>query len=508
VGSSPTPGALLAYSTISLKYHNKQNKNNSKLKEELSSISPPIQRQLVKDEIIIEKILSISKNQKHYVEKMLNTLLEKTEDNVIIIYDYIIAEQNEINLKESTKEGKIKVLVGLIKFLNYKNLNNISKTDILSYLNKFRKNEEIDPTHRWIGTWNNRHMILLKFFRWLNDPNNPDIKNRKMPECMNGVKRLTRKEISRYKPSDLWTFRECEVFLKHCPSKRDRAFLSMVLDTSCRPHELLNLKIEDIQFKITTDGSKQYAEITINGKTGQRTVPIIHSIPYVKEWLLDHPFGKNKNYWIFISQGKASMGKKLTRDGLLKHFQEYYRDKYYPRLLLNDKIPEGDKAFIRSILSKPFNLYIFRHIALTEKSKILNEHMLRNHAGWSTTSKMPQVYIHHLGGASSKQLLQVFGMEKAYDVNEDNESYNKIVNCPNCKEPNIQDNRFCAKCKMVLSYDSYNEVRSEDKNKIEKLENDMESLKVGMNKMFQLIQQNPQLAHIKSDVLLRNSHLI
>ncbi len=97
----------------------------------------------------------------------------------------------------------------------------------------------------------------------------------------------------------------------------------MVLDTSARPHELLNLRIEDIQFKISTDDSKQYAEITINGKTGQRTVPLINSIPYVKEWLLDHPFGKNKNYWIFISQGKASNGKKLTRDGLLKHFQEH-----------------------------------------------------------------------------------------------------------------------------------------------------------------------------------------
>ena len=42
---------------------------------------------------------------------MLNSLLEKTEENALIICDYIIAEQNEINLKESTKEGKIKVLV-------------------------------------------------------------------------------------------------------------------------------------------------------------------------------------------------------------------------------------------------------------------------------------------------------------------------------------------------------------------------------------------------------------
>jgi hypothetical protein len=35
---------------------------------------------------------------------------------------------------------------------------------------------------------------------------------------MTGIKRLTRKEVSRYKPSDLWTIRECEIFLKYCPS--------------------------------------------------------------------------------------------------------------------------------------------------------------------------------------------------------------------------------------------------------------------------------------------------
>lgn len=48
-GSSPTPGALLADSTTSLKYHNKQNKNNRKSKEELSSRSPRIKIRIADD---------------------------------------------------------------------------------------------------------------------------------------------------------------------------------------------------------------------------------------------------------------------------------------------------------------------------------------------------------------------------------------------------------------------------------------------------------------------------
>jgi integrase len=100
---------------------------------------------------------------------------------------------------------------------------------------------------------------------------------------MIGMKRLRRREVPRYKPADLWTQRECDVFLKYCPSKRDKAYLSMALDTSCRPSELLNLRVEDIKFKSNSNGTKQYAEITINGKTGQRTVPLINSLPYIKD---------------------------------------------------------------------------------------------------------------------------------------------------------------------------------------------------------------------------------
>ncbi|HKO64204.1 MAG TPA: hypothetical protein VJU13_03310 [Candidatus Nitrosocosmicus sp.] len=93
-------------------------------------------------------------------------------------------------------------------------------------------------------------------------------------------------------------------------------------------------KIDDIEFRKSSNGLYHYAEITVNGKTGQRTIPLIHSLPYVKEWILKHPSSKNAKDWLFVSEGKTSYGNQLTRDGLLKHFQEYYRDKYYPSLIL------------------------------------------------------------------------------------------------------------------------------------------------------------------------------
>ena len=49
---------------------------------------------------------------------------------------------------------------------------------------------------------------------------------------------------------------------------------------------------------------------------------------------------------------------------------------------------------------KPWNPYIIRHSALTEKSKILKEHVLRQHAGWSPRSQMHLRYIHYFGNES------------------------------------------------------------------------------------------------------------
>jgi hypothetical protein len=121
--------------------------------------------------------------------------------------------------------------------------------------------------------------------------------------------------------------------------------------------------------------------------------------------------------------------------------------------LLPDVLPE-DKPKIEQLLKKPWNPYVRRHSALTEKSKILKEHILRQHAGWSTGSQMPQVYLHYFGNESSDNILEAYGiMPKDQQVDQ-----LKFKQCPNCNEPNKPDSKFCAKCRMVLSYDAYEET--------------------------------------------------
>jgi hypothetical protein len=141
-------------------------------------------------------ISKITLYQKPFISKILRQMACNENENATILCDYIIAEQSEFNIKESTKGGKIKCLVRLSNFLKGKSYRNMTKQDILEFLNSLKKPEANDPNHRSIGTYNGRQMILSKFFRWLYSPDESDCRKRVNPPCMNGIRKLPRKELS------------------------------------------------------------------------------------------------------------------------------------------------------------------------------------------------------------------------------------------------------------------------------------------------------------------------
>ena len=61
------------------------------------------------------------------------------------------------------------------------------------------------------------------------------------------------------------------------------------------------------------------------------------------------------------------------------------------------------------MLTKPWRLYVLRHSSLTKMSTFLTESNLRFHAGWTASSKMPEVYV-HLSGESNNAILRKNGL--------------------------------------------------------------------------------------------------
>jgi integrase len=371
----------------------------------------------------------------------------------------------EVNPVLANKQNQTQILCYLSEFCNQKAFINMTREDVVSYLDSLRKPEDSDPYHKWIGTYNLRSVYFLRFFKWLYYPS-MEPKKRLKPDVLQNVPQLKRKEISTIKPSDLWSAETDDyIFLKYCPSKRDKCYHIVARDSSCRPSEILNLRIRDVHFK--TSGINQYAEIVVNGKTGTRNLPLFTAVPYIKDWIDDHTQGRNPNAFLIPSFDRnhkrfGNRMKELSLNGIYGN----YKHEFFPKLLEDPKVVPEDKQKIQDLLKKPWNLYILRHSALTQKSTVLKEQVLRQHAGWSSNSKVPQKYIHYPGNESNESLLAAYGIETA--SNRGNillPDSMKPRSCPNCSESNIPDCKFCSKCRMVLTYDAYGETLEEQKKK-------------------------------------------
>ena len=139
----------------------------------------------------------------------------------------------------------------------------ITKHDVQMFLDRYRKDESVDPLHKWIGTYNLNLIILSQFFKWLSDPDNPEPKSRSAPSIVVGIKRYKRKEESIYTPEDLWTEEDDLLFLKYVGNARDRSYHMVSRDTACRPSELLSTRISQLKFKTVANG-RQYVSLVVN----------------------------------------------------------------------------------------------------------------------------------------------------------------------------------------------------------------------------------------------------
>jgi len=183
----------------------------------------------------------------------------------------------------------------------------------------------------------------------------------------------------------------------------------------------------------------------------------------------------------------CGVGKGLARHiGVKRMFNVYqeYKKKIFPKLLESPNVLPEDKPLITGLLKKPWNLYIRRHSALTEKSTILKEHTLRQHAGWSAGSQMHLKYLHYFGNESNESLLEAYGIiDKGIQLDK-----LRPKQCPQCSEPNKVDSKFCGKCRMVLSYDAYEETLEQQKKK----ESELQTIHKELDEIRELIKPKGQ----------------
>jgi integrase len=266
------------------------------------------------------------------------------KENALTLASYVTSMKSEINLSNSYRREVIQKLSRLSIYHGKTLFKDMTREQILDFLDTLRKPEASDPLHKWTGTYNMYRMYIVRFFKWLYH-HDIEAQKRPKPSVIENIPQLKRKEISIYKPSDLWTNEDDAIFLCYCPSKRIKCYHAVSRDTSCRPHEILKLRIKDIAFKTiaSNDNNYQYAEMLVNGKTGSRYLPLINSIPYVKDWLdHEHPQPSNPN-GIFLCGFGKSLGRALQTSSL-RQVYEKYKQELFPKLLESPNVPPEDKS--------------------------------------------------------------------------------------------------------------------------------------------------------------------
>ena len=253
--------------------------------------------------------------------------------------------------------------------------------------------------------------MLRIFYRWLRE-------TEEYPEEVSWIKPGTRRK--KILPEELITEDEVKKMADVATNQRDRAFVLVLYESGCRLGEILSLRIRNVQF------DDYGAVLIVSGKTGDRRVRIIASVPALAAWLDIHPNKNDPSAPVWVTLGTRKGDSVLKYSGL--------------KAMLKDLV---EKANIR----KRVYPYLFRHSRATRLANSLTEAQLKQLFGWTQDSRMASTYIHLSGRDVDEALLRLQGIMINNDGMEEKFKFNV---CPRCKNKNSPESKFCNTCGLCL----------------------------------------------------------
>lgn len=220
-------------------------------------------------------------------------------------------------------------------------------------------------------------------------------------------------------PRDMLRWEEdIQPMLESTTRTRNEAMVAVAWDAGARSGEFRDLAVGDV-----TDGDHGL-QITVDGKTGQRTVTLIPSVPHLQRWLRDHPDTDDPEapLWSHL-QSAEPMSYNMFR-----------------------KILEG--AAERADVTKPVTLTNFRKSSAAYlASQGVNQAVLEEHHGWRHGSRIASRYISVFADANQREIARAHGVEITEDEEDDPTA--PLV-CPRCEKQTPRDEPFCMWCRQAI----------------------------------------------------------
>ncbi len=242
--------------------------------------------------------------------------------------------------------------------------------------------------------------------------------------------------------SDLLTPEDVEKLLeaasKTASPGRDRALIAVLWESMARPAEITWVNVGNVKL------GRKHATLSFpKSKTVQRTVALVESLPYLREWLRQHPDPK-PNAPLFTSFRNSNvggrLGKRSINDILLRVAQETD---------IAVRPPLGNtRTGAKLKRNKGITGYIFRHSRITHCLNVLGMRMVdvARMAGTSVI-QIEKTYGKWLARHTVEPYLVAMGIDQ-----EDDEEPQllRAIECPACAISLPPGTPVCPNCEEVL----------------------------------------------------------
>ncbi len=366
-----------------------------------------------------------------------NGIVRNEPENRIVNDVYGVQRRLELvsrrprELKEITQRNKELIF----RFTDNCSLRGLSKLRVLFYLNRFwniaklaekdfdkMDRESIEELVRKLQmkafeprTVSDHLTAIKTFWKWLERCEDT------YPEKVRWIKPW-RSNKTRKLPEQLLTKEDVEKLVNAAVNPRDKALISILYESGCRIGEILNMKIRNVEFEANG------AVLIVSGKTGQRRVRPIHSVPRLLTWLEHHPNNGHPDSFLWVN-----LGSRNNSDGLMHQ----------------SAASMLRKTAKRAGLEKGCNPHLFRHSRATFLAKHLTEAQMKEYFGWTQASDMAAIYVHLSGRDVDNALLKLAG-KKVSEAEKESETDRRATTCSICKHENPPEIRRCSNCGRPL----------------------------------------------------------
>jgi hypothetical protein len=370
---------------------------------------------------------------------------------------------------------------------------------IVAFLDTRKKTKEEDPEQRWSTTWNDYLWRLKMFYRWIynvkiqsdNHQNYDNISNWITPDFVN-INKKKIKRLSPYDESEIWDREELLSIVKYEPYKRNKAILTLLWDFNARPHEITLMRIKNLRLR----DKYGEGEVPYEAKTGSGPILLTFSFPYVRDWLNEHPFKNEPNARLVCNLITGAPVKPSAIWDMMRQLKIKIK-----RLLDNNEITDKKERESLQYLvnTKKWNPYCIRHSSITNDSDYLPEYALKKKVRWSMNSRQGSRYIkNRMGNDLKEKILKQNGI--ILDSSKVKKS--TLMDCPRCQLVNQLENKYCSKCSYPLKPEAYEELKEIEENEMRGMKEQINKMDKKFERIFMLIQQNPNLSLVKPKILV------